>query len=130
MVVAKLFNAGDQTPVIPFIEVVGSEGRKSPEHIWEISLNIGTSFVLTSIVTDFVVLHWPESGVKIYVVVVVLLINSGVQLPLIPLFDVIGKVNDVEFEQIELGIPEKTGAIDSLTLTVIAANFHRHQYLD
>jgi hypothetical protein len=104
---------------MPFIEVVGSGDRKSPEHTEGIGLKPGIIEELTSIVMDFVMPHCPESGVKIYVVVSLLLIVLGNQLPLIPLFDVVGKFNEVEFEQIEIGMPIKTGVIDSLTLTII-----------
>jgi hypothetical protein len=39
-----------------------------------------------------VVAHWPEAGVKVYVVVAELLI-TGLQVPVMPLLEVVGKVN-------------------------------------
>lgn len=39
-----------------------------------------------------VVAHWPAAGVKVYVVVAVLLI-AGLHVPVMPLFEVVGKVN-------------------------------------
>ena len=41
VVVARLFNAGDQTPTTPFIEVVGKAANVAPLHIGVIALNIG-----------------------------------------------------------------------------------------
>ena len=48
-------------------------------------------FTVTVIVV--VVAHWPAEGVKVYVVVAVLLI-AGLQVPVMPLLEVVGKVNE------------------------------------
>ena len=57
--------AGDQVPVMPFIDVNGSTGTAVPEQIGAIAANVGvtTGVTVTSIVV--VVAHWPASGVKV-----------------------------------------------------------------
>ena len=65
MVVAVLFNAGVQVPVIPFSDVVGNGASKSPKQIDATGSNVGVIFGLTVIVTVAVVAHWPDVGVKV-----------------------------------------------------------------
>ena len=65
VVVAVLFSAGDQLPVIPFNEVVGNADNVPPEQIGATALNIGITLLLTVIVSDAVVAHCPTEGVKI-----------------------------------------------------------------
>ena len=60
-----------------------------------VALNIG----LTVIVSVVVVAHWPAVGVNVYVVVAVLS-NAGDQVPVIPLFDVVGNGVNAAPEQI------------------------------
>ena len=43
--VAVLFNAGDQVPVMPFNEVVGKGASVAPEHIGATGLKIGVLLV-------------------------------------------------------------------------------------
>ena len=43
VVVARLFNAGDQTPTNPLIDVVGKGSRVAPLHIGVTALNIGVT---------------------------------------------------------------------------------------
>ena len=110
MVVAKLFNAGDQTPVIPFIEVVGKAVSVDPEHTGVIGLNVGVIDVLTSMVIFVFVAHCPIFGVNVYSVVAVLFM-AGDQVPVIPLFDVVGKAGielPVQYELTEV----KVGVVD------------------
>jgi hypothetical protein len=59
----------------------------------------GVIFGLTVIVNVAVVAHCPAVGVKVYVVVAVLF-NAGDQVPVIPLFDVIGNAAKLAPEQI------------------------------
>jgi hypothetical protein len=59
----------------------------------------GVIFGLTVIVNVAVVAHCPAVGVKVYVVVAVLF-NAGDQVPVIPLFDVIGNADKLAPEQI------------------------------
>ena len=65
MVVAVLFKAGDQVPVIPSIDVVGNGDNSAPEQIAATGLNVGVKFGLTVTVNVVVVAHWPAVGVKV-----------------------------------------------------------------
>ena len=57
MVVAALFNAGLQLPVIPLFEVVGNAVSVPPEQIGETAVNVGVIFELTVIVNVVGVAH-------------------------------------------------------------------------
>jgi hypothetical protein len=92
VVVAELFIAGVQTPVMPLFDVVGKV-NEPPAHIGFIWLKVGMIEGVTLTVMVVVVAHWFDAGVNVYVVVAVLLI-AGVQTPVILLFDVVGKVNE------------------------------------
>ena len=74
------------------------------------------TFGLTVIVTVAVVAHCPASGVKVYVVVVVLS-NAGDQLPVMPLFDVVGNADKLAPEQIG-ATAVNVGVTVGLTVTV------------
>ena len=63
--VAVLFNAGAQVPVIPLLEVVGKAVNIPPEQIAATGLNIGVIFGLTVMVRVVVVAHCPAAGVKV-----------------------------------------------------------------
>ena len=52
MVVAKLFIAGDQVPVIELFEVVGNGDIIAPEQIGFIGVNNGATIGFTVIVSD------------------------------------------------------------------------------
>jgi len=56
-VVAVLFNAGDQAPVMPLLDVVGSAVSVAPEQIGATAVNVGVIFALTVIVNVVVVAH-------------------------------------------------------------------------
>jgi hypothetical protein len=47
VVVAVLFSAGAQVPVMPLLDVVGSGERVAPEQIGATAVNVGVTFVLT-----------------------------------------------------------------------------------
>ena len=94
-----LFNAGDQFPVIPLVDVVGKADKVPPEHIAATGVNVGVTFALTVMINVVVVAHCPAVGVNVYVVVAVLF-NAGVQFPVIPLVDVVGKADKVPPEHI------------------------------
>jgi hypothetical protein len=64
-VVAVLFNAGLQEPLIPLLEVVGSAASTAPEQIGATAVKVGVMFGLTVTVNVVVVAHWPASGVKV-----------------------------------------------------------------
>jgi Flp pilus assembly pilin Flp len=116
-----LFNAGDQVPVIPLFDVIGNADKLAPEQIGATAVNVGVILGLTVIVNVVVavVVHCPASGVKVYVVVVVLS-NAGDQVPVIPLFDVIGNAAKLAPEQIG-ATAVNVGVIFGLTVIVNVA---------
>ena len=62
--VCVLFNAGDQVPVIPLLEVVDNAAKVAPEQIGLTAVTVGVIFGLTVIVTLAVVAHCPAVGVN------------------------------------------------------------------
>ena len=65
MVVAVLFKAGVQVPVIPFSDVAGKADKVPPEQIAATGSNVGVMFGLTVMVNVAVVAHCPADGVKV-----------------------------------------------------------------
>ena len=65
--VAVLFNAGDQLPVIgvALVDDVGSGDKVAPEQIGATALNVGVIFGFTVIVNVVVVAHCPAVGVNV-----------------------------------------------------------------
>jgi uncharacterized membrane protein (DUF485 family) len=111
--------AGDQVPVIPLFEVVDNAGKLAPEQIELTCVNVGVVFGVTEIVMVAVVAHNPEVGVNVHVVVVVLL-TAGDQIPVIPLFEVVGNADKLAPEQIELTCVN-IGVVFGVTVIVIDA---------
>ena len=72
VVVAVLFNAGDQVPVIPLLDVVGNADKLAPQKIGATSVNVGVIFGLTVTVIEAVAAH-PAALVPVTVYVVVTL---------------------------------------------------------
>ena len=91
VVVAVLLIAGDQIPVMLLFDVVGKV-NVPPLHIAATWVNIGVLGWFTITVIVAVVAHCPAIGVNVYDVVAVLLI-AGDHVPVMLLFDVVGKVN-------------------------------------
>ena len=58
MVVAVLFKAGDQVPVIPLSDVVGKALKIPPEHIGLTGLNVGVGAPGLVIVTTAVLVQF------------------------------------------------------------------------
>jgi len=60
-------DAGLHAPVIPFCEVVGSDGTVPPPQMVRLGpkLNVGVIFRFTVTANDAVVAHWPGSGVNV-----------------------------------------------------------------
>ena len=114
--VAVLFNAGAQVPVIPLFEVVGNAVSAAPNQIGATAVKVGVTFGLTVIVRVVVVTHWPAVGVNVYVVVVVLF-SAGAQVPVIPLLDVVGNAPNAVPEQIA-AIGVNVGVTFGLTVIV------------
>jgi hypothetical protein len=57
VVVVVLFNAGDQVPVIPLVDVLGSGLKLSPTHIGVTAVNVGVVGLFTVTVIVVVVAH-------------------------------------------------------------------------
>ncbi len=57
VVVAVLFNAGDQVPLIPLVEFVGKADKVAPEQMAATEAKVGVTFGLTVIVNVVVVAH-------------------------------------------------------------------------
>jgi len=89
---------GLQLPVIPFSETVGRAGGTELKHNGPTGAKVGaiTSVMLTDMVTSDP--HCPASGLNVYGVLpnVVISITEGVQVPVIPLFEMFGNAGGVE----------------------------------
>ena len=114
VVVALLLNAGDQVPVMEFVDVVGKVNAV-PEQMEEGNVKVGVTFSFTVIVRVTVFAHNPAVGVNVQVVVA-LLLNAGDQVPVMEFVDVVGKVNSVP-EQMEVG-NVKVGVAFAFTVIV------------
>jgi subtilisin family serine protease len=109
--------AGDQVPVMPFVEVVGNVGAIEPEQIGATPAKVGVTAGFTVTVNIVEVAHWPASGVKVYVPLSVLLTKAGDQVPAMPLVDVNGNTGATEPSQIAAtGL--KVGVTLGVTVTV------------
>ena len=65
MVVAVLFKAGTQVPVIPLFDVVGNGDKDAPAQISGIGLKLGVMLGFTAMVIVAVVAHCPPLGEKV-----------------------------------------------------------------
>ena len=101
------------------MEVVGKAVKVTPEQIGATALKVGVTLGLTVIVNVVVVAHCPAVGVNVYVVVAVLS-KAGVQVPVIPLLDVVGSVAKVAPAHIG-ATALKVGVIFGLTVIVNVA---------
>ncbi|MNS59648.1 hypothetical protein D3C72_926100 [compost metagenome] len=109
--------AGDQVPVIPLVDCVGNADKAAPAQMAGTCVKVGSTTGLTVMVIVVLPAHWFALGVNVYVVVAVLLI-AGDQLPVIPLFDCVGKAAKVVPAQIA-GTWVNTGSTTGLTVMVI-----------
>jgi hypothetical protein len=107
--------AGLQVPVIPLVEVVGKRGAVAPLHIAVAIVNVGVTIGLTVIVIIFVVAQIPTVGVNVYVPEVVLFTVAGLQVPVIPFVEVVGKIGAVAPLH-SAGIAAKVGIVAGLTV--------------
>ena len=112
-----MLNAGAHVPVIPLFDVVGKTGAADPLHIEGTAVKVGVINGLTVMVKVVVIAHNPAVGVKVYVPVAVLSTVAGAHVPVIPLFDVVGKTGAAAPLHIE-GTAVKVGVISGLTVTV------------
>ena len=60
-----LSNAGNQLPVMPFFEVIGSGAKPSPEQMAATASKVGVTDGFTVMVSAAVVAHCPADGVKV-----------------------------------------------------------------
>ena len=111
---------GFQVPVIPFVEVVGKLGAVVFAQNGAIALNVGNTFGFTTISKLIVVAQTPVVGVKVYIPEVVLSTVDGFHVPLMPLFEVVGKIGAVAFAHklvitVKLGVTFGVTVIDRVT---------------
>ena len=90
VVVLVLLIAGDQVPLMLLFDVVGNV-KDPPLQIGATCVNAVAIVGFTTIVMVALTAHCPGAGVNVYVVVAVLFI-AGVQVPVMLLFDVVGKL--------------------------------------
>ncbi len=62
---AVLSSAGDQVPVMLFVDVVGNAASAAPEQIGATAANVGVTFGVTVMVNVVVVAHSVAAGVKV-----------------------------------------------------------------
>src|SRR3982750_1741900 len=113
--------AGLQVPEMPFTEVVGNTGAVAPEQMVTLppKLNVGVTFCITVTVNIVFTAHKPASGVNVYVPDVVLSTFAGLQLPVIPLVELLGNVGTVPLAQMVREVPKvNVGVMFGLTVTV------------
>ena len=60
-----LFKGGDQVPLMPLRDVVGSAAKVAPAHIVATGVNVGNTFGFTTMVMVMGVAHNPTVGVKV-----------------------------------------------------------------
>jgi hypothetical protein len=102
--------AGLQVPLMPLVEVPGRPGGTVPEQKAGIAVKVGVTFELTVTFRVAVVAHWPGSGLKVYMPEAVLLMVAGLQVPVMPLFDVPERAGATDPEQ-NGGMALKVGMI-------------------
>ena len=117
--VAVLFKAGDQVPVIVFVDVVGKADKVVPEQIGPTDEKIGVTFGFTVIVNAVGRAQEPADGVKVYVVVPSIDVSTdeGLQVPVILLLEVVGKIGALAPWHKLLGIPVNVGGTFEFTVT-------------
>jgi hypothetical protein len=113
-------NAGLQVPVIPFEDVIGSEGTLPPAQMEsEVpKLNVGVTIGLTVTVNVVGTEHCPAVGVNVYVFEFWLSTVDGDQVPVIPLPDVVGSDGTAWPAQIVNVVPKlNVGVMFGFTVT-------------
>ena len=114
--------AGLHVPVIPSIEVAGSAGTVPPSQMVSDVPKPNVGVMLGRIVTVSVVLvtHCPGVGVKVYTPKTWLLTVAGLQVPAIPLVEVLGKAGATPPWQIANTVPKvNVGVTLGITVTFI-----------
>ena len=123
MVVVVLSKEGDQVPVTPLLEVEGRLDKASPLQIGFTALKEGVIIGLTTMLMLDVTAHWPVSGVKVYVVVVVLS-KEGDQVPVIPLLEVEGRLDKASPLQIGFTALKEGVIIGFTTMSMLDVTAH------
>ena len=108
---------------MPLFDVVSSSLKASPEQIARICVNVGAVSEFTSIVIFTVSAHWPASGVKVYVVVVVLS-KEGDQVPVTPLLEVEGRLDKASPLQIGFTALKEGVIIGFTTISMLDVTAH------
>jgi hypothetical protein len=91
-----LIEGGFQVPLIPLVEVAGKVGVIiGPPQNAGIWVNVGVIRGFTVTLSVVVVAQSPVVGVNVYVPLAVLLTAAGLQVPVMPLVDVVGKTGAV-----------------------------------
>jgi hypothetical protein len=114
---AVLFTVvGLQVPEMPLVEFAGKMGAVLPLQKAGMLAKVGVIIGFTVTDKDAVVAHCPAVAVNVYVPEVVLLTVAGFQVPVIPLFEVVGNIGAVAPLQIA-GIEVNVGVVGAFTVT-------------
>ncbi len=108
-------------PVTPFVDVLGNAGTIPPAQMVRLvpKLKSGVTFGLTVIVNDAVVAHNPAVGVNVYTPEFWLSAIERVQVPVVPLAEVVGNAGTVPPAPIVRSVPKlNTGGMFGLIVTV------------
>lgn len=108
-------------PAMPLSDVDGNRGTLPPAQITiEVpKLKVGTVFGVTVIVNVVVVAHWPAAGVNVYVPEIWSLGIEGLQVPVMPLSEVVGNEGTPAPAQMVIDVPKlNVGVTLGLTVTV------------
>ena len=120
---AVLIVAGDQVPVMLFVDVVGNDAGVAPTQYGPACVKVGVTFAFTTTVIVVVVAHWPAVGVKVLTVdpALAVLIVAGDHVPVMLLVDVVGNAAGVAPTQYGPACA-KVGVTLSFTTTVIVVD--------
>ena len=122
--VVVLIVAGLQVPVMPLLDTDGNAGAIVPWHNVPGAVKAGVMEDVTVTVNVLVEAHCPASGVNVYVVVA-LLFNAGLQVPVIPLSDVVGRgANAAPAHIAATGLKEGTMDVVIVIFSVVTAVAH------
>ena len=113
--------AGLQVPLIPLIELAGRDGTAPPAQSDKLvpKSNTGTAFGVAVTCKSTGVPHCPAAGVNVYVAEAWLSIAEGLQVPVIPLVEVVGNAGTLPPSQIVRAVPKlKVGVTLGLTVTL------------
>lgn len=107
-----LIVAGLQVPVMPFVEVPGRAGAGEPLQTGPRGPKVGMVPLVTVMDRVVTLAHCPALGVKVYVADAELFTIAGLQVPVIPFSDVVGRTGAV--------LPVQKAAIGVNVGTVLA----------